>query len=70
MYYFRTGVDFTNFAEKMVSRNELSKWEFYVWPMYTDLIRSWKRVKINSIQENWILGTPEELEYFLKNYSN
>jgi dTDP-glucose pyrophosphorylase len=68
MYYFRTGVDFVNFAQKMISRNELSKWEFYVWPMYTDLIKAWKRVKINSIKENWILGTPEELDYFLNNY--
>ncbi len=25
MYYFRTGVDFVNFAQKMISRNELSK---------------------------------------------
>ena len=68
MYYFRKWVDFVKFAEKMIRKNELSNWEFYVWPMYTDLINSWKRVKINSVKENWILWTPEELDYFLSNY--
>jgi len=70
MYYFRRWIDFVNFAEKMINNNELSNWEFYVWPMYTDFIHSWKRVKINSIKENWILWTPEELDYFLNNYKN
>ncbi len=68
MYYFRRWLDFVNYVEKMIHNNELSNWEFYVWPMYTDLINSWKRVKINSVKKNWILWTPEELDYFLKNY--
>jgi hypothetical protein len=68
MYYFRKWVDFVNYAEKMIERNELSNWEFYVWPMYNELIKSGKRVKICGVKENWILWTPEELEYFLKNY--
>lgn len=68
MYYFRKWIDFVNYCEKMINKNELSKWEFYVWPMYNDLIKSWKRIKINSLQENWILWTLEELNYFLKNY--
>ncbi len=68
MYYFRRWIDFVNYAKKMINNNELSNGEFYVWPMYTDFINSWKRVKINSVRENWILWTPEELDYFLKNY--
>ena len=27
-----------------------------------------KKVKIILVSENWVLGTPEELDYFLKNY--
>jgi hypothetical protein len=68
MYYFKKWCDFVNYAWKMIEKKELSSWEFYVWPMYNDLINAWKRIKINWVKENWILWTPEELEYFLKNY--
>jgi hypothetical protein len=70
MYFFRRWIDFINYAEKMIRNNNLSNWEFYVWPLYNDLIKSWKRIKINSVKENWILWTPEELNYFLDNYKN
>lgn len=68
MYYFRRWIDFVNFAERMIDTNKTVNEEFYVWPMYTNLIRSGKRIKINSIKENRILWTPEELEMFIQNY--
>lgn len=68
LYYFRRWIDFVNYAELMIGRNELSNWEFYVWPMYNYLIDAWKRIKIAPVKENWVIGTPEELEYFLNNY--
>lgn len=69
LYYFRLGKDYVYFAEKMVERNELSWWEFYVWPLYNDLINAGKRIKISDIKENWVMWTPEELEYFNNNYN-
>lgn len=68
LYYFRRWNEFVTFTEKMILNNELSWWEFYVWPLYNSLINIWKRIVISPIKENWILWTPEELEYFLKNY--
>lgn len=69
LYYFRLWKDFIFHSEKMIERNELSGWEFYVWPLYNDLIKTWKRIKISTVKENWVLWTPEELDYFLKNYN-
>lgn len=69
MYYFRKWSDFVNYAENMILNENLSGWEFYVWPMYNDLIKDWKNIKINYLKENWILWTPDELDYFLKNYN-
>jgi hypothetical protein len=52
----------------MIEKNNLSGGEFYVAPLYNDMITAGKRIKITGVKENWILGTPEELEYFLENY--
>lgn len=68
LYYFRRWRDFVTFAEKMILENNLSGGEFYVWPMYNYLINIGKRIIIAPVKENWVLWTPEELDYFLKNY--
>lgn len=68
LYYFRLWKDFVYFAERMIEKNNLSGGEFYVAPLYNDMITAGKRIKITGVKENWILGTPEELEYFLENY--
>lgn len=65
MYYFRSWIDFVNYAGKMINNNELNNGEFYVWPVYNYLIKNWKKIKISKIKENRILWTPEELNYFL-----
>lgn len=70
LYYFRRGNEFIEFAEKMITNNKFSWWEFYVWPLYNDLIKIGKRIVISPVKENWILWTPEELNYFLENYKN
>lgn len=68
LYYFKLWKDFVYLAEQMIKRNELSGGEFYVGPLYTDLINAWKRVKICDVKENWVIGTPDELDYFIENY--
>ncbi len=40
--------------------------EFYVGPLYNYLIRNGKRVIVSPVKEYRILGTPEELELFIK----
>lgn len=70
LYYFRKGIDFVNAAEKMIEKNNLQNGEFYVGPLYNDLIKTGKRIQIAPVKENRILGTPEELQSFLQNYKN
>lgn len=70
LYYFRLWNDFINHAEKMIEKNQLFWWEFYVWPLYNDLISNGKKIIISPIKENWVLWTPEELIYFNKFYKN
>lgn len=68
LYYFRRGRDFVNAVNSMVSRNETSKGEYYVAPCYNELLKSGKKIMIYDVLDNWVLGTPEELEHFNNNY--
>lgn len=52
----------------MLLDNTYSEWELYVWPIYNYLINEGKKIIIVPIKENWILWTPQELDYFLQKY--
>lgn len=68
LYHFKKASDFFLIAEEHVSKNITSKGEFYIAPMYTDLIKRSKKFVIDLCNEHWILGTPEELKLFDNNF--
>ena len=40
--------------------------EFYVCPVFNEAIKDGAKIKIFDIKKMWGLGTPEDLNYFLK----
>jgi NDP-sugar pyrophosphorylase family protein len=66
LYYFRDGRDFVRNAEAMIGENERSNGEFYVAPVYNRMIAEGADIRINPVEEIWVLGTPEELRAFEK----
>jgi hypothetical protein len=36
--------------------------------VFNEAIQDGKKIKIKEIKKMWGLGTPEDLEYFLRNY--
>jgi capsule biosynthesis phosphatase len=68
LYYFKEGLVFVEYCEKMIEDNIKSSNEFYIMPMYQMLIDNGKRIKMVLCNDNWVFGTPEELKYFEKNY--
>jgi NDP-sugar pyrophosphorylase family protein len=66
LYYFRRGADFIRGAERMLTKNASIAGEFYVAPVYNELILSQKRVGIFAIDGSQMhgLGTPEEVERY------
>lgn len=68
MYYYKHGSSFVYTAEKMISAQLVAAGEYYVAPTYNQLIAKGRRIRILQAQENWILGTPEELKYFEETY--
>ena len=69
VYFFRKGEDYVSGAEQMISKNIRTNNEFYVCPVYNQCINNNKKYKIFNITEDsmWGLGTPEDLEFFIKN---
>ena len=68
VYYWRYGKDFVKYAEQMIKNNIRVNNEFYVCPVFNEAIRDNKKIKIKNVDSMWGLGTPEDLDYFLKNY--
>ena len=69
MYYWKTGRDYVKYADQMIAKNIRVNNEFYVAPVYNELIQAGGKIRVKEIQGMWGLGTPEDLNYFLKEHS-
>ncbi len=73
-YYFSKGKIFIDDAEKMIVENDMygnpGKEEFYIAPLYERLIKKGMKIKASIIPEVWGLGTPKDVESFIKNYNS
>jgi NDP-sugar pyrophosphorylase family protein len=67
IYYFKQGKDFIAAAENMIKKDIRTNNEFYVCPVYNELILRDKKINIYEIppENMFSWGTPEDLEYFL-----
>lgn len=68
IYYWKKGSDYVKYAEQMISKNIRINNEFYVAPVYNEAFLDNKKVKVFNVDKMWGLGTPEDLDYFIKNY--
>ena len=68
VYFWKKGKDYVNSAEDMISKNIRVNNEFYVCPVYNQGIKVGKKFVINEIDKMWGIGTPEDLENFLREY--
>jgi dTDP-glucose pyrophosphorylase len=66
-YYWKMGSDFVKYAEQMIEKDIRVNEEFYVCPVFNQSIQDNKKIKTFSVEKMWGLGTPEDLEKFLKN---
>ena len=64
IYYYKHGKDFVKAAEQMMTKNIRTNNEFYVAPVFNEMIASGKNIHIYPIAEMKGLGTPEDLLRF------
>ena len=66
IYFWKRGKDYVDAAESMIQKNIRVNNEFYVCPVYNEALLRGARVKTFHIDKMWGLGTPEDLDLFLK----
>jgi len=66
VYYWNKGSDYVKYAEQMILNDVRVNNELYVCPVFNEAIHDDKKVKIFPIEKMWGLGTPEDLDIFLK----
>lgn len=67
IYWYRRGKDFVSCAEKMIEKNIRVNNEFYIAPVYNEFIKIGKTLIPFYVHRMWGIGTPEDLNYYLKN---
>ena len=65
IYWYRTGKDFVEAAESMIAKNIRVNNEFYIAPVYNEMIGIGKTVIPFFVQQMHGIGTPEDLQTFL-----
>ena len=66
MYLWRRGSDYVKYAEQMIKKNIRVNNEFYVCPVYNEAIQDGKKIIGYFVEEMYGLGTPEDLERYLR----
>ena len=69
IYGWRHGTDFVKYAKQMISKNIRVNNEYYICPVYNEAIQDSKYIRCLECKKMWGLGVPNDLDYFLKNYS-
>lgn len=69
-YNFSDAHLFFYIAEKWLKEEKTVRGEFYIAPMYNDLIEHGKKFKIKLVEEFIPLGTPDDIESFRKKINN
>jgi HAD superfamily hydrolase (TIGR01509 family) len=66
VYYWKHGKDYVRYAKQMIEKNIRVNNEFYVCPVFNEAIEDSKKITTYNVDEMWGIGTPEDLETFLK----
>jgi NDP-sugar pyrophosphorylase family protein len=66
IYWYRRGSDFVKYAKQMIEKDIRVNNEFYIAPVYNELIQDGKTLVPFYVHKMWGIGTPEDLRYFLE----
>jgi HAD superfamily hydrolase (TIGR01509 family) len=67
IYGWARGADYVLYAEQMIKKNIRVNNEFYICPVYNEAIKNSKRILPLFVDRMYGLGTPEDLEKYLRN---
>jgi NDP-sugar pyrophosphorylase family protein len=65
IYWYRKGSDFVKYAKQMIEKDIRVNNEFYIAPVYNEMISDGKTLIPFYVHKMWGIGTPEDLNIFL-----
>lgn len=65
VYWYRKGSDFVKYGEQMIKKDVRVNNEFYIAPIYNELIEDGKSLIPFYVHKMWGVGTPEDLNRYL-----
>ena len=65
IYYWKKGSEFVKCAYSMIEKNIRTNNEFYICPVYNELIQKGGKIKTFRVSKMLGMGTPEELNNYL-----
>jgi len=68
IYYWAKGSEYVKYTEQMINKNIRVNNEFYICPVFNEAIQDNKKIKTFQIKGMHGIGTPEDLQTFLKKY--
>lgn len=68
IYYWKRGSDYVKYARQMIDKNIRTNNEFYVAPVYNEAIEDGKKIRIKEVSKMWGVGTPEDLNDYLRHH--
>lgn len=66
IYWYKKGSDFVKYAKKMIQEDTRVNGEFYIAPVYNELIKDNKTLIPFYVSKMFGIGTPEDLRAYLK----
>jgi HAD superfamily hydrolase (TIGR01509 family) len=66
IYYWAKGSDCVRYTEQMIAKNLRVNGEFYNCPVFNEAIQDGKKIKTVPAKAFWCLGTPEDLEHYMR----
>ena len=65
VYGYKSGKQFVKYAKQMIKEDLRTKGEFYICPLYNLMIKDGLKIKSQTVEKMHLMGTPEELEFFV-----
>jgi UDP-N-acetylglucosamine diphosphorylase / glucose-1-phosphate thymidylyltransferase / UDP-N-acetylgalactosamine diphosphorylase / glucosamine-1-phosphate N-acetyltransferase / galactosamine-1-phosphate N-acetyltransferase len=67
LYWFADAKDFLQLSDAALARGHTSGGEYYVAPLYNQMIARGDDIRARAAKAVWVLGTPEDLAHFERN---
>lgn len=68
VYYFKKGSEFVKYARQMIEKGITTNSEYYVCPVYNEMISDGKKIRSFPIKNMWSFATPEDVKEFADHF--